>query len=107
MKIERTFLHSKLARRIFWLFVLCALIPIAVLAAVALRNVTAQLEEQSRRHLLQESRDEALAIFERLKFAEADMHLVTPGIRNLPAKTLMASSAGANGLSSDLSSVFK
>jgi putative nucleotidyltransferase with HDIG domain len=107
MKIERTFLHSKLARRIFWLFVLCALIPIAVLAAVALRNVTAQLEEQSRRHLLQESRDEALAIFERLKFAEADMHLATPGIRDLPAKTPMASSAGANGLSSDLASVFK
>ena len=89
MKIETTFLHSKLARRIFWLFVLCALIPIAVLAFVSLQNVTAQLEEQSRRHLLQESRDEALAIFERLKFVQADMELVI----NL-SKTLSQNSSG-------------
>jgi heme exporter protein D len=62
MKIENTFLHSKLARRIFWLFVLCALVPITVLAVVSLRNVTAQLKEQSRHQLHQLSRDQAMNI---------------------------------------------
>ena len=106
MKMEITFLHSKLARRIFWLFVLCALIPIAALAVVSLRNVTAQLEEQSRLHLRQQSRDEALAILERLKFLEADMELVASGIQDLSAKTPMAYSASGNGLSSNLDSAF-
>ena len=39
MKLHATFLHSKIARRIFWLFVLCALIPITVLALISLHNV--------------------------------------------------------------------
>ncbi len=107
MKIESTFLHSKLARRIFWLFVLCALVPIAALAFVSLRNVTAQLEEQSRMHLRQESRDEGLAIFERLKFVEADMELVASGVQDRSTKMPIVDSAGANALSSNLGSVFR
>jgi hypothetical protein len=58
MKLETTLLHSKLARRILWLFVLCALVPITVLAVVSLRKVSAQLREQSARELHQISREE-------------------------------------------------
>src|ERR1700730_7880913 len=101
MKLESTFLHSKLARRIFWLFVLCALIPITVLAAVSLRNVTAQLKEQSRRQLHQVSRDEAMAIYERLSFLEAEMKLVAFSIRDRAGKAPLPYSAGSNSLSSN------
>src|SRR6266581_6342099 len=107
MRIENTFLHSKLARRIFWLFVLCALIPITVLAAVSLRNVTAQLQEQSRRELHQVSRDEAMAVYERLSFLEADMKLVAFSIRDLSGKGPRPYSADSNGLSSNLVSRFR
>jgi putative nucleotidyltransferase with HDIG domain len=106
MKIETTFLHSKLARRIFWLFVLCALIPISVLAVVSLRNVTAQLKEQSSRQLHQMSKDEAAAIYERLSFLEADLKLVAFSIRDLSSKTRLPYSAGSNGLSSNLTGRF-
>ena len=107
MEIRRTFLHSKLARRIFWLFVLCALFPITILAIVSLRNVTAQLKEQSRIHLHQESRDEALAIFERLRFLEADMELVTSSVRGLSDRTTRAYSLGSTNLSSNFARGFK
>src|ERR1700681_2785847 len=107
MKIESTFLHSKLARRIFLLFVLSALIPMAVLAVVSLRNVTAQLEEQSRRQLHQVSRDEAMAIYGRLSFLEAEMKLVASSIHDLSGKTPATYFAGSNGPSSNLVSRFK
>ena len=82
MRIESTFLHSKLARRIFWLFVLCALVPITVLALVSLRNVSAQLKEQSLRELHQVSRDEAMSIYERLSFLEANLRLAAFSLRD-------------------------
>jgi putative nucleotidyltransferase with HDIG domain len=107
MKIETTFLHSKLARRIFWLFVLCALIPITVLAAVSLRNVTAQLEEQSRRQLHQMSRDEAMALYERLNFLEANMKLVALSVRDNSGSARGSYTEGSDGLSSNLVSRFK
>jgi putative nucleotidyltransferase with HDIG domain len=102
MKIETTFLHSKLARRIFWLFVLCALIPITVLAAVSLRNVTAQLEEQSRRQLHQLSRDEAMAIYERLNFLEADLKLVGVSVRDSLGSERRSYPGSPGGLVSNL-----
>jgi putative nucleotidyltransferase with HDIG domain len=107
MKIESTFLHSKLARHIFLLFVLSALIPMSVLAVVSLRNVTAQLQEQSRRQLHQVSRDEAMAIYGRLSFLEAEMKLVGSNIRDISGKTPDIYFAGSNGLSSNLVSRFK
>jgi putative nucleotidyltransferase with HDIG domain len=107
MKIETTFLHSKLARRIFWLFVLCALIPISVLAAVSLRNVTAQLEEQSRRQLHQMSRDEAMAIYERLNFLEADLRLVGVSVRGSLGSERRSFAGSPGGLSSNLVSRFE
>ncbi len=92
MKIEKTFLHSKLARRIFWLFVLCALIPITVLAVISLRDVTAQLREQSLRELRRASREEAMSIYERLSFLEANLRLEAVKARGGMATSVMGSS---------------
>jgi len=107
MKIESTFLHSKVARRILWLFVLSALIPMTVLAIVSLRNVTAQLTEQSRRQLHEVSRDEAMAIYGRLSFLEAELKLVASSVRDNSGKTPAPYFAGSNGLSSNLVNRFK
>jgi hypothetical protein len=51
MEWKLTFLRSKVARRIFALFILCALLPIGALAVLSFREVTKQLDEQSRAQL--------------------------------------------------------
>jgi putative nucleotidyltransferase with HDIG domain len=76
MRLDHTFLFSKLARRIFWLFVLCALMPIAILSVISVSTVTAQLTEQSHRLLREASREEGMNIFEHLIFVEGDMRLI-------------------------------
>ncbi|HEY2117595.1 MAG TPA: HD domain-containing phosphohydrolase [Candidatus Acidoferrum sp.] len=93
MRLEIQFLHSRLARRTFWLFVLCALVPITALAIFSLFNVTRQLKEQNLRELHQVSREEAINIYGRLSFLEANLKLVALTVRDDPAK-LSAKSGG-------------
>ncbi len=73
MKFEKTFLRSKVAQRIAFLFILCALIPIATLAILSIDHVTKNLREQSLARLQQTSKTLSMAIYERLLFLETDM----------------------------------
>ena len=73
MRIDSTFLGSRVARRIFALFVCCAILPIAVLSLLSFRLVTKQINEQSERRLHQASKSLGLALFERLLFLEAQL----------------------------------
>lgn len=93
-RLERSFLFSKLARRIFWLFVLCALIPIAILSAVSVFSVTAQLNEQSHRLLRQTSREAAMNILGHLTFLEADLRLIASTLEPGAQLTLASPPAG-------------
>jgi len=95
MKLDTAFLHSKVARHIFLLFVLCALVPIGALAIISFGHVTQQLTEQSQRQLRQTSVAQGMGIFERLQFLEAEMKLIA---MNLPAD----SSAGLSQISTAL-----
>jgi len=76
MKLDRAFLRSKVARRIFMLFIVCALLPIAALAIISFGHVTEQLNAQSQRRLHRASKAVALSIYERLLFLEAEMRMV-------------------------------
>ncbi len=76
MKIEKTFLRSKVARRIFVLFILCALLPITILAIITYSNMTKQLHQQTQRELQQTSKSMGMAIFERLVLIESEMRMV-------------------------------
>jgi putative nucleotidyltransferase with HDIG domain len=76
MKIKHTFLKSKVGRRIFALFVLCALLPITVLAVVSFTHVTEQLEEQSKKRLHLTVKAVGLEIMERLILLEAELEIV-------------------------------
>jgi putative nucleotidyltransferase with HDIG domain len=73
MKLDRFFLRSKVARRIFVLFVLCALLPILSLAVLAFGHVTKQLNEQTHLRIQQESKSIGMAVLERLLFLEREM----------------------------------
>ncbi len=76
MKIETTFLRSRVARRIFVLFICCALVPIGALAVLSFSQVEKQLNELSRRRLHNASKAVGMAILERLTFLGDGMKMV-------------------------------
>lgn len=73
VQIERSFLSSCVARRIFFLFILCALLPVGALSLISFGDVTSQLTEQSERRVRQESKAMGMAIYQRLLLAEAEL----------------------------------
>lgn len=89
-----TFLRSRVARRIFALFVLCALLPIAALAIISFLQVTRQLKEQSFARLQQASKSLGMSTVERLRLLETEMRMigsrVSAGVQDgiLPPQTL-------------------
>ena len=76
MKIDTTFLKSKIGSRILVLFIVCALGPIVALGIISFTQVMNQLNEQSERRLHQESKIMGMAIMERLFFLEAELQLI-------------------------------
>ncbi len=73
MQIERSFLSSRVARRIFFLFILCALLPVGALSLVSFSDVTGQLTQQAERRVRQESKAMGMAIYQRLLLLEAEL----------------------------------
>jgi len=73
MNIETRLFRSILARRFFALFVISALVPIVILAAVAYWRVSDQLHKQARERLIHVAKLERLSIHERLLFLEAEL----------------------------------
>lgn len=85
MRIDQAFLRSKVGRRIFILFIACALLPISALALVSFYQVTEQLEEQNQRRLYQAAKDSGVIIFERLKLLESEMKIVAASLGQNPS----------------------
>ncbi|MGV1100091.1 HD domain-containing phosphohydrolase [Thiovibrio sp. JS02] len=83
-KLDSAFLKSKIARRIFFLFVGCALLPLAVLTGLTFFHVTRQIEIQSLARLQQSSKVHGMSIYERLLSMESDMQFVATTLRQNP-----------------------
>jgi putative nucleotidyltransferase with HDIG domain len=76
MKFEMTFLRSRVARRIFVLFLCCALLPIGALAILSFNQVEKQLRELGQRRLQHANKAVGVAIVERLVFLKDEMKAV-------------------------------
>jgi signal transduction histidine kinase len=76
MKLEIKPFRTKVARRIFVLFILCAILPITVLALASYVGVRKQLLEQSRVRLRQDSKDTAMSLYQRLLLAQNELTIV-------------------------------
>ncbi len=76
MKFQTTFLRSRVARRIFVLFICCALVPIGALAVLSFNQVEKQLNETGQRRLHHASKALGMAILERLEFLEGEMKII-------------------------------
>ncbi|MFQ5745364.1 MAG: HAMP domain-containing protein, partial [Acidobacteriota bacterium] len=88
MSLEISFLRSKLARRLFVLFISCALVPTVVLALLSFVHVSHQLSEQSKRRLHRTSKITGLAIHERLVILEIILKSLEGNIAEAPAQPL-------------------
>ena len=76
MRVDRRLFRSTLAHRVFLVFALCALLPIAVFAVVSNRSVTEQLMVQAGERLRQAAKSQGLSLYERLLFAEVELDAV-------------------------------
>lgn len=74
MALQGTFLRSRVARRIFTLFLLSALIPAAGIALLAIRQFDDLLIQQKRTELLHMSKADGMALYERLTLLEDLLH---------------------------------
>jgi putative nucleotidyltransferase with HDIG domain len=72
-----TFLSSKVARRIFLLFVCCALLPIIILAAVSFYQVSDQVQSEGQKQLSQMAKAQAIDIYDRLQLADAELQVLS------------------------------
>jgi putative nucleotidyltransferase with HDIG domain len=66
---------SRFARKIFFIFFLCALIPVGGLAVIAYHHVGQQLEEQFRTRLKRSVKSYSLFLYERFLILETEMTL--------------------------------
>ncbi len=82
MKFNKTIFQSKIARRIFLMFVSCALIPVFCLSIVAYGNVTKQLHKQNYKRLQQSVKGYGLSFYERLLFLETGLKLFSASLRS-------------------------
>ena len=70
-------LNNKVARRIFFLFVLCAIIPMTLMAYTSYRHSTKQLNRQAYGRLINETKSIGMAIIERLLLLETDLKMIS------------------------------
>lgn len=86
MQIDRRLFHSKLAHRVFFAFVLCALVPLLIVGVVSYRSVSDQLVTQAELRLRSAAKGLGLSLYERLLFADAEFSTVAGSV--LPNQSL-------------------
>jgi diguanylate cyclase (GGDEF)-like protein len=85
MKLDTAFLHSKVARRIFTLFVISDVVPIVTLALFSFNQVNSLLQEQSSLQLHSESKIAGMAIMERLTFLSNELRQLASHLDEKPS----------------------
>jgi HD-GYP domain-containing protein (c-di-GMP phosphodiesterase class II)/HAMP domain-containing protein len=72
------FLTSRVARRVFFVVLASALVPILSFAALSFRHVTQQLEREAAARLEQDAKQVGMAVLERLLLLEASLAVWEP-----------------------------
>ncbi len=76
VKIELSFLKSKLAKRIFSLFLIASLLPIAILAYFTFQQIDTLIAEKSMYQLRQESKQFGHALYDRLLLSDENLRFL-------------------------------
>ncbi|MFK7816703.1 MAG: EAL domain-containing protein [Gammaproteobacteria bacterium] len=106
MQIKFAFIKSKVAKRIFILFVITAIIPVTITGIVAYNHVTSLLVKQQHKHLTIESKSYGMSIFDRILVAESQLIALSENL--LQSKSLaMDITAQYNEIDSSNTHFFK
>jgi signal transduction histidine kinase len=80
MKIELKSFRTKVARRIFLLFIASAVVPILALAWVSFTQVSGQLRAQGRDRLVRDTKNIGMSILERVALLELELRVVASSL---------------------------
>ena len=78
MKFESVLFHSRLARRIMALFLLCAAVPIVALATLSLVEVRSVFADHAHRELARVAQDYTSNLHDRLVLADEELRNAAP-----------------------------
>ena len=87
MSDQTRFLRSRVARRVFLQFVVCAMGPVVLLAYFAFAQVTQHLTRQAHDHLDQAAKIASMSLVERLQLLEADLEATATELLLAPEPT--------------------
>ena len=90
-------LQTRVARRIFLLFFLCALMPIGALATLSYYHVARQLRDQGQQRLQQATKSVGMGMVERLSLVEAELKVLGATFAATPAGTPYATATSGFG----------
>ncbi len=76
MHYQMNFLKSRISKRIFTTFILCALVPVACLALLVYLQVTQHIQTQTDRNLRHAAKSQAKILTDRLLFFEKEFELI-------------------------------
>jgi len=75
-EIYTSFLKSKIAFRIFFLFIACTILPIAVLSYISFQTISNELNKRARKELHQMCKTRALDIYNNILILESKLSLI-------------------------------
>ncbi len=76
MKSGFSLFKSKVAKRIFFLFLLCAMLPITIFSYLSFTQVSAQLKEQSVHRIQNSAKSYGLILLERFVFLDFELDII-------------------------------
>jgi HAMP domain-containing protein len=76
MKIDLILMKSRVAKRIFYLFIICALLPIGLLAYISLHQLSEDQKKESFQKLHHVSKNIGMSILEGLSLIQSEMRIV-------------------------------
>ena len=95
MQIDKAFLTSKVARRIFFLFIFCALLPLVILAGIAFKTVSSQLSEQAIKRLCQDCKLKGMEIYNNLMVMDTALGMFVSSLKEGAGAGLHVPETGA------------
>ena len=80
MVFDKKFFNSKLGRRIFFMFIFCALVPVVTLTLLSFTHINHQLNQQTYRSLKHSIKIYSISLLEHLIILENDLNIVASNL---------------------------
>lgn len=84
MVFPRTFLKSRFARRVYILFILCALVPMTILAVISYVQVNRVIMGNEMRGLQRNAFSQSMAVFDRMIFLDKELEMISSHLARYP-----------------------